>query len=143
MLFPLFYHQVVLTECFPCSNLMEADEPETTVLSHKRARSPSVAPSVVPSGSAPATKSVEPDYAHRAPKRLRRSHDIPDYHAPVDARRLATSNPMNRRMLKKAAKKARREGKQQSVQGGKMEIDEVNLGSTFFASPGFNFEVEA
>ncbi|KAI0089915.1 P-loop containing nucleoside triphosphate hydrolase protein [Irpex rosettiformis] len=125
------------------SNLMEADDSETTVLSHKRARSPSPSPSISLNTVAQRSTTSEPDYAHRAPKRLRRSHDIPDYHAPVDAHRLATKNPMNRRMLKKAAKKARRDGRPQGVQGNTMEVDEVNLGGTFFASPGFNFEVEA
>lgn len=122
---------------------MDSDDPEATVLSHKRARSPSVTPPASQSSAAQKASTSQPDYAHRAPKRLRRSHAIPDYHAPVNAQRLATHNPMNRRMLKKAAKKARGDGRPQGMQGGNMEVDEVNLGSTFFASPGFNFEVEA
>lgn len=129
------------------SNLMEADEPDTSILSHKRARSASPSPSPSLSTATDAMTRVasgsRDEYMQRAPKRLRRSHDIPDYHAPVEAHRLAANNPMNRKMLKRAAKKARRAGRPQVVEGGVMEVDEVNLSNTFFAAPGFTFEVPA
>lgn len=74
----------------------------------------------------------------RAPKRLRRSHDIPAYDAPVRANGLAHSNPLNRRVLMKAAKKARRAERPRGV-GGSMEIDDIQLDNTFLAGtePGF------
>jgi hypothetical protein len=58
---------------------------------------------------------------------------------------MATGNPMSRKMLKRAAKKARRAGLPQGIgpEVGGMEVDEVELAGTFFAAPGFNFEVES
>ena len=74
-----------------------------------------------------------------APKRLRRSHDVPDYHAPLDEhtrRAMAGANPLSRRVLKREAKKARRAAnravhvKTAGVAG--MEVDEDSgLEATF------------
>ena len=75
-----------------------------------------------------------------APKRLRRSHDVPDYHAPVDEhtrRSMAGANPLSRKVLKKEAKKARRAANRAAQAervraGGGMEVDEdVVLETTF------------
>ncbi|KAI0692600.1 P-loop containing nucleoside triphosphate hydrolase protein [Cytidiella melzeri] len=133
-------HEVEMDDA---TNVIETDNPDTSILSHKRARSSSPAPSAALGATAQEAAISNPNYMERAPKRLRRSHDIPDYNAPVDARRLAISNPMNRRMLKQAAKKARRAGHPQVIESSIMEVDEVHLGGTFFANPGFSFDVEA
>ncbi|KAI0344187.1 P-loop containing nucleoside triphosphate hydrolase protein [Trametopsis cervina] len=126
------------------ANLMEADDPDTSRISHKRIRSASPTPSIA-TGTAPSQRYAAPDhdYMQRAPKRLRRSHDIPDYNAPVNAHRIASSNPMNRRLLKKEAKKARRAGRPQGIQAGTMEVDDIGLAGTFFAAAGFGAEVLA
>ena len=87
------------------------------------------------SGSTNANDDARPP----APKRFRRAHDVPDYHAPVDehARRaMASANPLSRRVLKREAKKARRAAnravhvKTAGVAG--MEVDEDSgLEATF------------
>lgn len=71
-----------------------------------------------------------------APKRLRRSHDVPAYDAPVEehARRaMASANPLGRRVLKREAKKARRAATRALGRplGGGMDVDDVGLGATF------------
>ena len=77
-----------------------------------------------------------------APKRMRRSHEVPDYHAPVDehARRaMAGANPLSRRVLKKEAKKARRAANravllEKAAASLGMDVDDdgaVGLGTTF------------
>lgn len=72
----------------------------------------------------------------RAPKRLRRTKDVPEYDAPIHAASLAKSNPMSRKVLKKEAKRARRANR--GVVGGGMEIDEdgeeAGLQFTFMAT---------
>lgn len=117
---------------------MEDDDPDTSSKSLKRPRSPSPTPSASIS-QAIATASA-PDYLQRMPKRLRRSHDIPDYNAPVQARGLAP----NRRMQKRAAKKARRDGRPKASKAvGSMAVDDIGLAGTFFTASGFDIEVEA
>jgi nuclear GTP-binding protein len=73
------------------------------------------------------------DTRERQPKRLRRSHDIPAYDAPVRAHGLALANPLNRRSLKKAAKKARRTDRSKGLGAADsgMEIDDVGMEGTF------------
>ncbi|KAI0766990.1 hypothetical protein C8Q74DRAFT_1354828 [Fomes fomentarius] len=81
-----------------------------------------------------------------APKRLRRSHEVPDYHAPLDEhtrRAMASGNPLGRRVLKREAKKARRAANRAAqlekvhahvagAGGQGMEVDEdVSLEATF------------
>ena len=110
-------------------------EAPTTVLAQKRMRSRSVSPSPSPSaggaGNAPGARDL--DTRERQPKRLRRSHDVPAYDAPVQAHGLAFANPLNRRALKKAAKKARRADRPRGLDGvdGAMEIDDVGMEGTF------------
>lgn len=112
---------------------MESDDLTPSV---PRKRYRSVSPSPVPSDT---MQSETP--TQRIPKRLRRSHDIPAYDAPVEehARRtMATANPLSRRVLKQEAKKARRAATRamnlQKMSGGGMEIDdEGGLGATFLA----------
>ncbi len=84
------------------------------------------------------------------PKRLRCSHEVPDWHAPLDEhtqRALASVNPLGRRVLKREAKKARRvanraaqlekvhahaAGARAGTGGQGMEVDEdVSLEATF------------
>ncbi|OCH85868.1 P-loop containing nucleoside triphosphate hydrolase protein [Obba rivulosa] len=101
-----------------------------------RKRYRSVSPSPAPSGPTQTEVATQ-----RIPKRLRRSHDIPAYDAPVDehARRaMAASNPLSRRVLKQDAKKARRAATRamnmERLSGGGMEVDdEGGLGMTFMA----------
>lgn len=94
----------------------------------KRSRSPSVASTTRTS----VTEGARPP----APKRLRRSHDVPAYDAPVEehARRaMASANPLGRRVLKREAKKARRAATRALGRplGGGMDVDDVGLGATF------------
>ncbi|KAH9840568.1 P-loop containing nucleoside triphosphate hydrolase protein [Rhodofomes roseus] len=101
----------------------------------KRSRSPSPA-STVASGVR--------DPGERQPKRLRKSHDVPTYDAPVEehARRsMASANPLSRRVLKREAKKVRRAATKAMVAekmigiAGAMEVDEEsNISTTFMAS---------
>ncbi|KAL1938053.1 hypothetical protein VTO73DRAFT_12064 [Trametes versicolor] len=101
----------------------------------KRSRSPSVASvasTTRTSTTAPASEGARPP----APKRLRRSHDVPAYDAPVEehARRaMASANPLGRRVLKREAKKARRAATRALGRplGGGMDVDDVGLGATF------------
>ena len=103
------------------------DEDEPARLSRKRRRSGSPSPSPLPHGQEGA------EVTQRAPKRLRRSHEVPAYDAPVHASGLSASNPLNRRKLKIAAKKARRAARPRGVEVGGMEVDDVGLGGTFLA----------
>lgn len=74
----------------------------------------------------------------RQPKRQRKSKDVPAYDALPDAhvlQRMERSNPLNRRMLKKEAKRARKAqrikvGSGAAGQGG-MEVDDDGLQFTF------------
>lgn len=98
----------------------------------KRSRSPSVASTTRTSATAPTSEGARPP----APKRLRRSHDVPAYDAPVEehARRaMASANPLGRRVLKREAKKARRAATRALGRppGGGMDVDDVGLGATF------------
>ncbi|KAI0716037.1 hypothetical protein C8T65DRAFT_805611 [Cerioporus squamosus] len=95
---------------------MESDDLAPRI-PRKRSRSPSVISisTVTESSNVEASSrvnvTVNDNARPPAPKRLRRSHDVPDYHAPVDehARKaMAASNPLSRRVLKREAKKARR-----------------------------------
>ena len=107
-----------------------------SVLSQKRARSrsPSPTPSAFSTTNTGTAKNL--DTRERQPKRFRRSHDIPEYDAPVHAYNLSTANPMNRRALKRAAKKARRADRVRVVgTDGGMEIDGMGMGDTFLGEP--------
>ena len=117
----------------------------------KRSRSPSTAsvsgPSPFPPSSSTLTSNSASTHARDhadgtrppAPKRLRRTHDVPDYHAPVEehARRaMASANPLGRRVLKREAKKARRAAtramQMQRKRDAGMDVDEdVSLEATF------------
>ncbi|THH31687.1 hypothetical protein EUX98_g2494 [Antrodiella citrinella] len=67
----------------------------------------------------------------RPPKRLRRSH-ADDPITKDTLARMAGANPMNRRHMKKEAKKARRVGRVRAPASGGMEVDEdVTLSGTF------------
>ena len=82
-------------------------------------RKRSLSPSVV----GPEPTSTRP----RAPKRLRRTKDIPEHDAPILAASLAKSNPMNRKVLKKEAKRVRRANR-----SGGMEVDGMEDGGLEF-----------
>ncbi|KAL7277978.1 hypothetical protein ACG7TL_007931 [Trametes sanguinea] len=108
----------------------------------KRSRSPSPAPSLVSVSTVTASVSARTAAVDEArppaPKRMRKSHDVPSYDAPVDehARRaMASANPLSRRVLKREAKKARRAAnKALGRRPGGMEVDDVGLGGTFMGA---------
>lgn len=101
----------------------------------KRSRSPPVTPPRIIAG-----KTEDSAAPLRLPKRLRRSHNIPDYNAPVEEnvrQSMASANPLSRKVLKREAKKARRAtgraGKLQK-QGTGMDVDDDGgLGFTFMS----------
>ena len=116
----------------------------------KRSRSPSESVISVPtslSTTSASTKrtSVTINETARppAPKRLRRSHEVPAYDAPVAEharQRMAGANPLSRAVLKKEAKKARRAANRaaqsERMRAG-MEVDDdaaLALGSSFMGS---------
>src|SRR6266576_2075415 len=90
----------------------------------KRSHSPS------PSTVATVDQSLDPSHAPQA-KRQRRSKDVPSYDAPPDQhvlQQMARSNPLNRRALKKEAKRARKAHRVKSTGTGRgMEIDGEEL----------------
>ncbi|PCH34588.1 nucleoside triphosphate hydrolase protein [Wolfiporia cocos MD-104 SS10] len=105
---------------------VEIDE-STSQVERKRWRSPS--PSPFPESVPAMSENVS---AMRMPKRLRRSHIIPSYDAPVDEdalQTMANSNPLNRRSLKRDAKNARRAAARamNAEVAGKMDVDEVDI----------------
>jgi nuclear GTP-binding protein len=78
------------------------------------------------------------DKPSRASKKLRLKKEIPEYDTPVDehtSRAMARSNPLNRKVLKNEAKRARRaatKAMKAAVGGGQMEIDDTgNAGLEF------------
>lgn len=108
---------------------MESDD-LTLRIPRKRCHSPT--PSVV---------TVDLDVGSNAPthspKRQRRAKDVPAYDAPIDAVSISRSNPMSRKVLKKEAKKARREAiRAQRVTTGDMDVDgdSAALQFTFMAT---------
>lgn len=109
--------------------MVEEVAPISLPLKRSRSRSPSPITS--------STVKEPPSYATRAPKRQRRAKDVPEYDAPVNAHAIARGNPMNRRMLKKDAKKARRAANKAALaehsRSGGMDIDKEDLEFTFMA----------
>ncbi|CDO70153.1 hypothetical protein BN946_scf185009.g4 [Trametes cinnabarina] len=106
----------------------------------KRSRSPSPSASVSTVAVGGSVRTTAGDDARPpAPKRLRKSHDVPSYDAPVDehARRaMASANPLSRRVLKREAKKARRAANRAlGKRPGGMEVDDMGLGGTFMGGP--------
>ena len=97
----------------------------------KRSRSPST---VATDGSL--TQNPDPSSVRQA-KRQRRSKDIPSYDAPPDhnvLQQMARSNPLNRRSLKREAKRAKKAHRVNTAGAGRgMEIDDEGLQSTFMA----------
>ncbi|KAF7964824.1 hypothetical protein HWV62_2647 [Athelia sp. TMB] len=97
-------------------NQMESDD-LTPLIPRKRSRSPT---------ASIATSMPEAEATHtRIPKRQRRNKDVPDYHAPVEALSISRNNPMSRKVLKKEAKKARRDATRlhKANVGGGMDVD--------------------
>ena len=119
----------------------------------KRSRSPSESVISVPTSistaasasakRAPITINENENARPPAPKRLRRSRDVPAYDAPVAEharQRMAGANPLSRAVLKKEAKKARRAANRaaqsERMRAG-MEVDDdavFTLGSSFLGS---------
>jgi len=113
-------------------NLMDSDD-LTPRIPRKRSHSPT--PSISTITASKTTESEGP--TNRAPKRLRRSKDVPEYDAPIDAASISRSNPMSRKILKKEAKKARRVAtRAHKASGGGMDVDgeEGALQFTFMAT---------
>ena len=126
---------------------MNMDVPDTSLTSRgsrKRSHSPSPTPlnetdsENVHMASLPGTP---PNYV-RQPKRQRKSKDVPAYDALPEAhvlKGMGKSNPLNRRVLKREAKRARRAGRVRGKTGGErelgggMEIDDEGLAFTFVA----------
>ncbi|KAL6310264.1 P-loop containing nucleoside triphosphate hydrolase protein [Sparassis latifolia] len=100
----------------------------------KRSRSPSPS-AFLGRDMTGASSVIDADATARAPKRLRRSHDVPAYDAPIDGharRSMARANPLSRRVLKHEAKKARRAATRAMQKRGGMEIDDDGgLAATF------------
>lgn len=122
-------------------NQMESDDLKPHI-PRKRSRSPSL----IPEGGratavASAPTSEDPSYMHRQPKRQRKNKDIPEYNEQPEKHvlgQMGKSNPLNRRALKKDAKRQRKMAKMQSraeaASGGTgMQIDEEDLQFTFMA----------
>lgn len=109
---------------------MESDD-LTPLIPRKRSRSPTG--SIAPSN--PDTEATRT----RIPKRQRRNKDVPDYHAPVEALSISRNNPMSRKVLKKEAKRARRDATRlhKASVGGGMDVDgdQSALQFTFMATP--------
>lgn len=113
---------------------MESDDLAPQI-PRKRSRSPSVTPA-----QSTAERADNSITTSRLPKRLRRSHEIPDYHAPVEEnvrQTMAHANPLSRKVLKREAKKARRaagKAERSRNQGSGMDIDDdANLAFTFMS----------
>lgn len=117
---------------------MESDE-FVSPNSRKRPRSPSPVPT--PKNAMVDTPPViQQESKHqRQPKRQRKAKDVPAYDAPPDdhvLRRMERSNPLNRRVLKKEAKRARKALRAKTDPGsgvGGMEVDDEGLQFTFMA----------
>ncbi|KAI0820870.1 P-loop containing nucleoside triphosphate hydrolase protein [Trametes gibbosa] len=122
---------------------MESDDLASHV-PRKRSRSASPAPSVV---STATRTTANPAARPPAPKRLRRSHDVPAYDAPVEehARRaMAGANPLSRRVLKREAKKARRTANRAlGKRSSGMEIDDDEAGGGGLGGTFLGMGVEA
>ncbi|CAA7264537.1 unnamed protein product [Cyclocybe aegerita] len=114
---------------------MESDDLRH-IIPRKRSRSPSEVPT-----NGPVTMPIDSEASRytRQPKRQRRTKDIPDYNALPDQNvlmQIGRSNPLNRRTLKKDAKRARKSHRiknQLQSSPGKMEIDDEGLQFTFMA----------
>jgi nuclear GTP-binding protein len=109
---------------------MESDD-LTPQIPRKRSHSPT------PSIATNITSKPETEVTTRAPKRQRRTKDVPAYDAPIDAVSISRSNPMSRKVLKKEAKKARRDAtRARKASGGGMDVDgeEGALQFTFMAT---------
>ncbi|PPQ72806.1 hypothetical protein CVT26_003326 [Gymnopilus dilepis] len=116
---------------------MESDDLRP-VVPRKRSHSPSEL-SVAPAGPNDMVADSDLSRYMRQPKRQRKSKDIPDYNAPPDQHvleQMGKSNPLNRRSLKKEAKRVRKAHRVRTVQGGAggtMEIDDEGLQFSFMA----------
>ncbi|KAF8876800.1 hypothetical protein CPB84DRAFT_382967 [Gymnopilus junonius] len=116
---------------------MESDDLRH-IIPRKRSRSPSEA-SVIPVG--PNSMATDGDLSRytRQPKRQRKSKNVPAYDAPPDQHvldQMGRSNPLNRRSLKKEAKRVRKAHRVRTAQnapGGSMEVDDEGLQFTFMA----------
>lgn len=114
----------------------------------KRPRSPSTPPSPVlsaaesvplsttPSSHTPSGRASSPPIP-RPPKRLRKSH-ASDPISAATLSNLGIANPLNRRVLKRAAKRERKALRFRTKVTGSMEVDDesaggVPLGETFMA----------
>src|ERR1700683_1182819 len=75
----------------------------TPRITRKRSHSPT------PSIATNITSKPKAEATTRAPKRQRRTKDVPAYDAPIDAVSISRSNSMGRKVLKKEAKKAQRD----------------------------------
>jgi nuclear GTP-binding protein len=121
---------------------MESDDLKPHI-PRKRSRSPSLISDVAAprtAGAGPTTPE-DPAYMHRQPKRQRKNKDIPEYDEQPDKHvlgQMGKSNPLNRKALKKDAKRQRKMAKMQSRAeaangGGGMQIDGDDLQFTFMA----------
>ena len=121
---------------------MESDDLKPHI-PRKRSRSPSLMSEPATRSGAPAVSTPEdPSYMHRQPKRQRKNKDIPAYDEQPDKHvlgQMGKSNPLNRRSLKKDAKRQRKMAKLQSRAeagdggAGGMQIDQEDLQFTFMA----------
>uniref|UniRef100_D8Q6U5 CP-type G domain-containing protein n=2 Tax=Schizophyllum commune (strain H4-8 / FGSC 9210) TaxID=578458 RepID=D8Q6U5_SCHCM len=115
-------------------------DPDLSTTSLKRPRSPSPEP-------LPPNAEVEmhdpDDLPTRQPKRLRKNHDLPEYeqaqgsgHNPPNNphNQLGRNNPLNRRFLKKEAKRARKVQRLVAKAAGESMVVDEGLAATFMTA---------
>ena len=71
------------------------------------------------------------DLPTRQPKRLRKNHDLPEYE---QTQGLGKHNPLNRRFLKKEAKRARKVQKLVAKAAGESMVVDEGLAATFMTA---------
>ncbi|KAL1743203.1 P-loop containing nucleoside triphosphate hydrolase protein [Schizophyllum fasciatum] len=104
-------------------------DPDVSSASLKRPRSPS--PDPLPM-SGDNVEMLDPDdLPTRQPKRLRKNHDLPEYE---QTQGLGRNNPLNRRFLKKEAKRARKVQRLVAKAAGESMMVDEGLAATFMTA---------
>ncbi|KAL1676390.1 P-loop containing nucleoside triphosphate hydrolase protein [Schizophyllum commune] len=114
-------------------------DPDISTTSLKRPRSPSPGPTH-PNGINPEVEMHDPDdLPTRQPKRLRKNHDLPEYEQTQGLgsnphNQLGRNNPLNRRFLKKEAKRARKVQRLVAKAAGESMVVDEGLAATFMTA---------
>ncbi|TRM66534.1 P-loop containing nucleoside triphosphate hydrolase protein [Schizophyllum amplum] len=107
-------------------------DPDVSTTSLKRPRSPSPNPIAGSDNVEMGDAAASPEEAYtRQPKRMRKNHDLPEYEK---AQNLGKNNPMNRRSLKKDAKRARKIQRLVAKAAGESMVVDEGLASTFMTA---------